>query len=210
MSGIEILGLVSGIITLIDACLKIYDGAKEAPGLPSVLQDSARRLPLIRQALLAAREGVKQEEWPHETGISLLSMLSSCEDKVRQMLGILQAFMPPQSSRRRMNRWLRALKMVSKFERVGALMDAIIVDLQVLSFSYAIKGTTRAHISRLIGPVADVENKEKNSSQAQSMLFYNTGPGSQFIHSGSGDIGVSTGTGPGFSGNIKTFNFNFP
>jgi hypothetical protein len=50
MSGAEaglVIGLISGLLQLLDTAKKVYDAAQDAKGLPKAFREVAERIPLV-------------------------------------------------------------------------------------------------------------------------------------------------------------------
>jgi hypothetical protein len=47
-----VIGLISGILSIIDAAKRVYDAAKDATHLPKAFREVAQRLPLVHNTLL--------------------------------------------------------------------------------------------------------------------------------------------------------------
>ena len=59
MSGAEagfVVGLISGVISIIEATKTVYDAAKDAKGQPEAFRQVAVRLPLVIEILHSAKE----------------------------------------------------------------------------------------------------------------------------------------------------------
>ena len=54
MSGAEVIGLISGIIAIVDAAVRVYTATTNASGLPEAFHDVAKPLPLVQETLQAA------------------------------------------------------------------------------------------------------------------------------------------------------------
>ncbi|KAK7422485.1 hypothetical protein QQZ08_009473 [Neonectria magnoliae] len=61
MSGGEVLGLISGIIAIVDATLKVYNAYSSASSLPSTFRDVAARLLLVQDTLCAVLDDLTDE-----------------------------------------------------------------------------------------------------------------------------------------------------
>ena len=85
MSGAEIIGLISGIVSIIDAALKAYDAATDATSLPSAFRDAAARLPLIQNTLKITMNGLINKPESSSSGIELKEMLDNCTQKATKL-----------------------------------------------------------------------------------------------------------------------------
>jgi hypothetical protein len=48
ISGVQVLGIISATIAIVDAIAKVSDTATDASSLPEAFRDDAKRLPLVR------------------------------------------------------------------------------------------------------------------------------------------------------------------
>lgn len=214
MSGAEVLGLISSIMTIIEVSVKLYEAAGDASGLPQGFHDVAARLPLIQDTLETAQADLAS---PHpltnDDGVSLSSrtalikVLKSCRKKTEALNKIFRAVLPV-SGASRVERYYTALKTIPRGSKVEYLMAGILGDLQVISSNQAIKAATRAQMERLISAVsaragaslgtADTDDSGGNSRRSAShsrVIAHNLGPGNQFFNAGTGDQYNSIGNG---------------
>ena len=214
MSGVETLGIISAIITIIEACCTIYESAKNSSGLPPSFRDSAKRLPLVKQTLSTVRGGLSGE-MSLESEKAIILILESCETKAAELKTIFRAATPDgSSSPTRLRRYYRALKATPKSDKVKALMDGIFMDLQLLAANCCVDGVTRAQVNGLLENSTFTSRSGGSARAAEGgprpQTFYNTGSGTQIVRSGTGDLHVTTGTGQHFIGDIGTLNLNVP
>ncbi|SPO07101.1 uncharacterized protein DNG_09795 [Cephalotrichum gorgonifer] len=216
MSGFEAVGAISAIITIVESCIKIYEGARDASGVPTSLRDAAARLPLIKATLTMARDDLASGPWSQGTDDAIRGVLDSCEDKAADLKTIFQSIAPGPLSRSRtggMRKYYRSLRALMESDNVDSLMDGMIADLQVLTASHSVKGATREQVAELLEAARDKSEHAGRPAaggmMGRSMTFHNTGSGSQIVHNGNGDIRLSTGSGMNCSGNIETLNLSF-
>ncbi|KAI1209727.1 uncharacterized protein F4807DRAFT_426098 [Annulohypoxylon truncatum] len=194
MSGAEVVGLISGIIAIIDASLKLYEAIDDSAGLPQSFRDVATRLPLIHDTLETASTGLAEEEDapPTTSRIALVKMLESCRDKAAELKKVLQAVMPAAGASRT-ERWAKALRTVPNADKVENLMNGILRDLQVLIGNRSVKAATQAQVARLIDEMKRGGKADGGSSPAISL--HNASTGSQYVHSGHGNQNIANGGG---------------
>ncbi|KAH6895900.1 hypothetical protein B0T10DRAFT_545511 [Thelonectria olida] len=205
MSGGEVIGLVSGIIAIVEASLKVYNAAADASGLPSSFRNVATRLPIIHDTLAAALAGLTDDPPSPEGSAAIKSVLQGCGEKAAALEKIFRAVIPaPDSSRA--ERYRKALKTLPSADKVDSLMGGILSDLQMLVANHAVKAPTRAQMERLIA-AASVDPDRRVGTP--SMSFRNTGTGSQIVHSERGDQIVNIRSGPQFHGDMTGGVFNF-
>ena len=51
MSGIEVIGLISAVLTVIESTAKLFRAVEDAKHLPQTIHDAALKLPLVRDTL---------------------------------------------------------------------------------------------------------------------------------------------------------------
>lgn len=181
MSGFEALGLISSIISIIDASLEIYTAIKDASNLPSSFRDVASRLPAIQATLREASDGI----YTDRSNVSIQTMkasLETCKKRAEELEHIFREAVPP-SGGPRMLKAFKAIKTMSKSERVLALNKGILEDLQVLTASQAMQAASRAQMERLTETVERGYLRNGRSS----ISIGNSGSGKQIIHCGIGD-----------------------
>ncbi|KAF7558275.1 hypothetical protein G7Z17_g117 [Cylindrodendrum hubeiense] len=208
MSGAEIIGLISGIISLIDASISVYNAAADASGLPSSFRDVASRLPLIKDSLSTALKALEDDPQTPEAAGALTSMLTACSDKAVALEAIFRAVIPGEGASR-LERYGKAMKTLPKGGKVETLMAGILADLQVLVFHQTFNVATRAQIERLIAGASKGHEKEIAKQASPSMTFHNTGTGSQIVHSGDGTQNLNMGSGQQFTGDGFSGTFYF-
>ncbi|KAI0895592.1 hypothetical protein F4806DRAFT_88391 [Annulohypoxylon nitens] len=193
MSGAEAIGIISSIIAIIDASLKIYEAIDDSAGLPQSFRDVATRLPLIHDTLETASAGlVDEEDMPSATSRNALTkVLESCHDKAVALNKVLQAVMPTAGASR-LERYFKAIRTIPNADRVENLMNGILRDLQVLTGNRAVKTATQAQIARLIDGVNLGRRSNDNSPHVS---LHNTSTGSQYVHSGFGNQNIANGGG---------------
>jgi hypothetical protein len=91
MSGAEaafVVGLISGVISIIEATKTIYDAAKDAKGQPEAFRQVAARLPLVTAILHKAKERTQAlDEMAQE---ALEPTLESCKTKAKKLKKMFQ------------------------------------------------------------------------------------------------------------------------
>ncbi|KAJ3575034.1 hypothetical protein NPX13_g4174 [Xylaria arbuscula] len=99
MSGAEVLGVISSIVAIVDAAIKVYDAAQNTKGLPSSFLQAAARLPLLRDVLFTAQQGFDADKhWG--TYASLERVLLHCKEKADALQKIFNDTMAaPEASR---------------------------------------------------------------------------------------------------------------
>ncbi|RSL75455.1 hypothetical protein CEP52_014049 [Fusarium oligoseptatum] len=200
----EVTGVISAIITIVEASIKIYRTAADASDLPHSFSDAASRLPLIQDTLKLAADGLVEDAMEPESHAPLSTVLEKCTDRAAVLLDIFQTVIIPAEATRA-ERYIRALRTIPQAEKVEILMNGIMSDLQLLATNYTVKAATRKQMERLISKI-EVDDEPYHSS----IILNNFGPGKQVVHNGTGgqqNIVIGTATQINGSFNGGTFNF---
>ncbi|KAK7428027.1 hypothetical protein QQZ08_005458 [Neonectria magnoliae] len=201
MSGGEVLGLVSGIIAVVDATLKVYNAYSSASGLPSAFRDVATRLPLVRASLCGVLDDLTDEP---EANRAAASVLKACAEKAAALDKIFHAVIPRTTSSN-LDRYRRALQTIPKADRVESLMAGILADLQVLAFHRGVGAATKTQIEAL---VANGRASQREEQPRPVMTFRNAALGAQIVHTGNGNQNINIG-GPQINSDVRAASFYF-
>ncbi|KAF7547913.1 hypothetical protein G7Z17_g7398 [Cylindrodendrum hubeiense] len=132
MSGAEVIGLISGIIAIVDAAVKVYTATTNASGLPEAFHDVAKRLPLVQETLQTAGGHLNTTN-PNEAFYKAMKpVLEGCKDKATRLAEIFEKAIP-QADASRMERYLLAARTLGKGSTVESLMKGILDDVQLLA-----------------------------------------------------------------------------
>lgn len=179
MSGIEVLGLISSIISIIEASLEVYRSLTNASGLPSSFHDVASQLPAINATLRMASQGLYKDK-SDDSVQTIKSSVEVCKKNVEELDLIFRNALPQNGSSRG-SKLLRAIRTKSKENRVTSLKHGIMESLEVLTASHAVQAATREQLEDL------TKLLRRDDSPQPIISMYNTGCGKQTIHNGPGD-----------------------
>ncbi|CAI6225623.1 unnamed protein product [Periconia digitata] len=189
MSGAEagfVIGLISGVISIVEATKIVYDAAKDAQGQPEAFRQVAARLPLVLRILCSARARAQTlNEMEQE---ALEPILKSCKAKAEELQEVFHKVV-----RKDEDKWYdrykkAAVGVLGKRNKVEDLMGDILKDIHVLA------------CEKLTGTATDADMEEVSEAMKQMKdmppsLSDETGDGVQQNHSGSGDNNAVTGQG---------------
>jgi F0F1-type ATP synthase delta subunit len=186
MSGAEagfVIGLISGVISIIEATKTVYDAAKDAKGQPEAFRQVAARLPLVIEILRSAEERASALD---ETALEALEhTLESCKAKAENLKKIFQKVIRKDDDKW-YDRYKKALSTLGKGDKVECLMEGILKDIQLLACE-RLKGTATE------AQVKEIEEAIKEMKEMPSSIPDEAGGQT---HSGSGDnIGIFGGLG---------------
>ena len=195
MSGAEVIGLISGTITVLDVITKLYVSLKDAQHLPQAFREVNDRLPLARNTLRIAEERIKVIPDTESCG-AMKPTVESCKGRAERLKNILQEVaLEPDASR--LHRYRLAVRRFGKESRVEELMKGMLEDVHLLAGNRAIKAATETQVGELLKAIQELSDvppsvaDEKNTSPTFAVFgnghqFNNTGEGVQNIHSGNG------------------------
>ena len=198
MFGPEVIGLISGIIGILDAAGKVYSAAKDSSGLPEAFRDVAQRLPLVNETLRTA-QGYLDTGSPSE-GLyeAVKPIVDDCKDKATRLEEIFRRVIP-QADVSRMGRYLLATRTLGKGNRVETLMKGILEDVQLLVGNRVMRLATDADIGKLVQATKEV-SAIPPSVPPGTPGIYNFGPGPQNVAVGDGPQYNNNGQGQQFIG----------
>jgi hypothetical protein len=189
MSGAEaglVVGLISGVISIIEATKTVYDAAKDAKGQPEAFRQVAARLPLVNEILRNAKGRIqKLNETKQE---ALEPIIESCEAKAKSLNKLFWKVARKDDDKWH-DRYKKAVATVGKGSKVESLMGEILKDVQVIACEKLEGTATSAQVKELEEAIKEM--KEMPSSfegEAMSVVQTHSGSGDNIGHSGSGNI----------------------
>jgi hypothetical protein len=215
MSGAEaslIIGLISGIVAIVDATKTVYDAVKDQHGLPDALREVAKRLPLVKDNLEKVKTFVESGRMGDEAMEAAKHVLEHCNQRVADLETIFKKVSPLEGDSR-MNRYFKAVKTLGKDGKVEKLMKGILEDLSILATRSGmetkddIENLSKAlsELSVLPPSVPDHVFDETKTSYKNT----NSGSGTQHNYNPSGGENVFySGSGHQVTGSHATLNFS--
>jgi len=187
------IGLISGVITIIEATKTVYDAAKDAKGQPEAFRQVAVRLPLVNEILQNAKERTRTlDESARE---ALKPIIKSCKGKAEDLEKLFQKVIRKDDDKW-YDRYKKAVGTLGKGDKVECLMEGILKDIQVLACEKLMGTATDAQIKEL--EEAIMEMNEMPSSlpdEAKSVIQNHSGSGDNIGHTGSGTLNLHKGSG---------------
>jgi len=189
MSGAEagfVIGLISGVISIIEAAKTVFDAAKDAKGQPEAFRQVAARLPLVIEILRSAKErALALDDTAQE---ALEPILESCKAKAENLNKIFQKVIRKDDDKW-FDRYKKALGTLGKGDKVESLMEGILKDTQLLAYEKLMGIATETQAKELEEGIKEM--KEMPSSlpeETGSLNQKHSGSGDNIAHSGSGSI----------------------
>jgi hypothetical protein len=131
MSGAEVIGIISGIIAIVDATVKVYNAANDASGLPEAFRDVSTRLPIVSKILRTISgnlNSIPDEEYCN----AIKPVIQRCENRAIQLEKLFKDVVPQTGASRR-ERYVLAARTWAKGDTVESLMKGILEDVQLLT-----------------------------------------------------------------------------
>ena len=208
MSGLEIIGGISAVITIIDVSVNVWKAAQKDAKVPDTFRAVAQRLPLLVSTLRTCHDQLKtsQEPLPNDVVVSFSRIVDSCKAKARCLRDIFEETIPGEDASR-VERYKKAVQLQGKGKRVEQLVQSISEDTAVLVNYHAVKSVRPDLPGLLQDLINELQNMEPSMSEerSSSRTFNNTNyGGSQNINSGD-----NTNSGPGnqyIYGGVSTLN----
>ncbi|KUJ24617.1 putative G-protein beta WD 40 repeat-containing protein [Mollisia scopiformis] len=199
MSGIGeaslVLGIISSIISIIDATKQIYEAVEDEAGLPTNFKKSATKLPLIAK-LLEDAERYINNLGAESIKAAFIPSLEDCKVQAKLLQELFEKVMPKEGDSRR-DRYMKAARTIGKGGRVESLVKGILDDLQLLATTFPEVTTPRGkdQLAKAIEEVIGMEPSLPDGfEEARAFAHFgggaqnnNTGGGSQYNNNSTGN-----------------------
>ncbi|KAH6883819.1 SesA protein [Thelonectria olida] len=205
MSGFEIIGLISGILTILETVSTLHRAVENAHGLPPALREVARRLPLVQDTLKSAEGHIKQSGANEKACAAIKPIVEGCKEKAERLRDVLQE-MAPETDDSRLQRVGLAIRMLGKNRWAEELMKGMLEDAHLLAGNRAIKAATEEQVTELRRAVQELSEVSPSAPDGgRSPMFAHYGTGHQFNNAGDGTQKTNTGDGKQFVAHTMTF-----
>lgn len=189
-SGLEVIGGISAVISLLDASIKVYDSARNDLKLPETFEIIRRRLPVILDTLETCKNHMeaKENSIPEDVCEALDNTLDSCDKKARNLREMFEKIMPGQSDTWR-KRYLKALRSLGKGNKVENLMVGLAEDVQLIVNHDAVRSANQQQNVGLEDIITEMESVISSvPDEESSTMSFSSGGGAQTnnVNRGSG------------------------
>jgi hypothetical protein len=208
MSGVGeasfVLGIISSIISIIDATNQVYEAVKDEAGLPTNFKKSATKLPLISKLLEDAERYVNNAA-DDSIKAAFTPTLKDCKVQATHLQELFGKVMPEEGDSR-WDRYVKAARTIGKGGRVESLIGGILDDLQLLATRFPEVTTPRGkdQLAKAIEEVTKMEPSLPDGFE-QMPAYAHYGSGAQNINTGSGIQHNNCGTGHQNSGSGQQY-----
>jgi hypothetical protein len=189
MSGIGkaslVLGIVSSIISIIDAINKVYEAVKDEAGLLTNFKKLTTKLPLISKLLEDVKRYVSNAA-DVSIKVAFALTLEDCKAQVTQFQELFKKVMLEEGNSR-WDRYAKAARTIGKGGRVESLVGGILDDLQLLSTRFPEVTTLRGkdQLAKAIKEVTEMEPSLPDGFE-QTLAYAHYGSGAQNNNTGGG------------------------
>jgi hypothetical protein len=186
MSGIEVIGLISGSITILESIGNLYNGIKGGKYSLPAFQTVAQQLPLAQGILRTVERHINESNPDDETCKALKTISELCKEKCTRLETIFRK-LAAKPDATRLQRYYSTVRQMGVENRVEILMRDIINDVQLIAGNRAIQAATEEQLNEMtkaIQRLADVSSSSPEEISPQ--MYVNKGSGPQNINSGEG------------------------
>ncbi|KAJ6003231.1 TPR repeat protein [Penicillium sp. IBT 35674x] len=188
MSGLEVLGGISAVISILDASIKVYDSAQHDIKLSATFEVVRLRLPILLHTLEICKRnlGSRQDAIPGEVCEALENTLDGCDEKASNLRAIFEKTIPGESDTWD-KRYLKVLRRLGKGNKVEELMASITEYVQLVVNHNSVQSASARQNLELDNIIKEMKSIESSLPAANTMTF-SSGGGAQTsnVNNGSG------------------------
>ncbi|KAJ5166372.1 TPR repeat protein [Penicillium canariense] len=132
-TGLDVIGGISAVISILDASIKLYDSAKRDAKLTTTFEAIRRRLPVLLHTLTTCQIHLESSKnaLPEDVYEALEKTVDSCYAKASNLKIIFEKVIPEECDRWE-KRYSKVLRRLGKGDKVEELMGAITEDVQLI------------------------------------------------------------------------------
>lgn len=157
MPSAEVLGIISAVISIVDATSKVYNATKDKTGLPPNFKTVATKLPLLSRLLEDAERHVDEKADDALTS-TFTPVLTDCQEKAAQLQQLFEKVIPTDAD----SRSERYFKAAWTLGRVETLMKGILDSVQLLTaeFPKALSQRRQESLTKAIEELSELEAEQ--------------------------------------------------
>lgn len=198
MSGLEVIGGISAVISILDASKRIYDNVQKDINLPKTFEVVGRRLPVIKHTLEICISNLQPNTdlIPEAVCDDLGDLIYVCQTQAKHLEEIFQKVLPgPNDTLNK--RYSTALRRMGKGKEVEELMKLITKSVQDVVNHQSVMSVDQSQnisqdLKQVIQEMESLQSSTQTVSNSEgSQTTYNlSGGGSHriYTHTGSGDL----------------------
>jgi hypothetical protein len=190
MSGVEVIGAISAVISVIDASIKVYESAQKDLKLSETFKTVGNRLPILLDTLQTCKIHLQsiQDSLPVDVCEALEKILEGCDEKAGKLRQIFEKVLPGENDAWE-KRYLKVIKRLGKGNKVEELMVSITEDVQLVINHHAVKSAKPEQVAELEKIIKEMKSVRSSVPEdgGQGMTF-SSGGGAQTnnVNAGSG------------------------
>jgi hypothetical protein len=209
MSGLEVIGGIAAVISIIDASIKIYDSARKDMKLSKTFETVRRRLPIILDTLETCKNDLEpsKDTMSQDACLALEKILDVCDEKTRKLREIFEKTMPGEKDTWE-KRYFKVVRRLGKGNKVEDLMIAITQDVQLIVNNHVVNSATPEQKAKLKETIEEIKSLPSSvPEEGNSVSSFDSGGGAQenYIHRGNGTQNIIRDSGKQY--NAETQNF---
>ncbi|KAF5718738.1 Het-eN [Fusarium mundagurra] len=171
----EVVGLVSAILTILETIGKLSDAIKNAKHLPPAFREVADKLPIVRDILQAVEKHFSNspDQGPDE---ARKAVLKHCRDKAEKLEKLFKAVDPSEDTSN-LKRYALMARSLGKGHRVEVLSKGMMEDVKLLVQNHAAQAATEAQVAKLSEAIQEISSVEPSlaEEEAVSQTHYGSG-----------------------------------
>ena len=188
MSGLEVIGGISAVIGIIDACVKIWESVQKDLKFSEAFKTVARRLPILEDIFRTCKTQLEpvKNTLPADAVRSLTSTIENCKGNAKRLREIFEETIPGEDDAWQ-KRYFKVVQRLGKGGKVEELMRSISEDAQNLVNYHAVKSAKPELCAQLEEIIKEMKAVEPSipSNEGCSNVF-NAYGGTQNIQTGEG------------------------
>jgi hypothetical protein len=190
MSGLEVIGGISAVISIIDASIKVYNSARKDLKLSETFKAVGRQLPIILDTLQICKNHLEANAGSLAADVceALEKILEACDEKAGDLKQIFDKVIPGENDTWE-KRYMKFLRRPGKGAKVEELMVLITQDVQLVVNHHAVQSTSPERNAELENIIKEMKSvKSSVPEEERSGNTFNSGGGAQTnnVNSGSG------------------------
>ncbi|KAB8209224.1 hypothetical protein BDV34DRAFT_232507 [Aspergillus parasiticus] len=214
MSGVELLGVLSAVITVLDATTTLYQRARKDIRLSETFEVAARRLPVLLHILQTFKSTLEplKDSLSSDVCQALEETLNNCEEKARRLSEIFTKVLSgPTDSFSWRQRYSKIVHRLGQRNKVDLLMIAITQDVQLLVNCESIGSVTPSQNTELETILNEMKDHCDTTllEDGFSLSFHSSGAQNNNVNSGNGQLNTGSGQQINTHARVETQTFNF-
>ncbi|KAF4495762.1 hypothetical protein FAGAP_8092 [Fusarium agapanthi] len=175
MSGIEVIGLVSAILTILETIGNLSDAIKNAKDLPPAFREVADKLPIVREILQSVERHLSTSA-DQGTDEAIKAVLKHCREKAEKLEKLFKAVDPSEDTSS-FRRYVLMVRSLGKGHRVEVLSKGMMEDVKLLVQNHTAQAATEAQVAKLTEAIEEISNLEPSltEEEAVSQTHYGSG-----------------------------------